>query len=190
MSNVQNYALVWFVFLSRGIQNGEIKIDKKNPKVLLLSSSLSGIFLCGRETSGEPFLGVPDTIMPFFTEVDWVEASICRELGYLFLEARDPKTQLLHMALGIKIRTSRLNVFCIKGKENVDDMRLNMKVFEQSKEDLKNVSFSDEHELMGIMLKEVESTIELGSEMDAEYARTVLKKSGLDTSYTTVKIGF
>lgn len=190
MSSVQNYALVWFMFLSRSIESGDIKIDANNPKVLLMSPSASGMFLCGRDSDGEPFLGIPSTLMPFFTEIDWVEASICREMGYLFLEARDPRTQMLHMSLGIKMREARLDVFCIKGKENIDGMKMNMKVFEQSKTDPRDVLFADQHELMNIMLKEVSNTTEIGSDVDAEYARSILDKSGVSSSYTSVKVNY
>jgi hypothetical protein len=184
----QNHALVFFVYLSRLVQYKHAVLDEHNPKALLLDTFSSGVFLCGRDINDQPYLGVPSELMPFFTQIDWVEASICRKKGYLFLEARDPATQSLQMAFGIKIRRKRLNVFCVKDHENIDDLSLNIKVFEQDKNKPTDVIFADEHELVNITLKEINSTLELGTEMDAEEARTILVNSGVDHSFTPIKL--
>jgi hypothetical protein len=188
MSTGQNYALVWFMYINRLIQNGHLKFDKHNPKVYLLDVVASSVFLIGRDVNEEPFLGVPDSLMPFFTEVDWVDVSFCRKIGYLFLEARNARTQMLHIAFGIKIRKSRLDVVCIDGKENPEDMRFNIKVFEQDPDNPRDVLFSDQHEMMGLSLREIKSTADIGSEMEAEDARTVLANSGVKGSFTSTTI--
>jgi hypothetical protein len=186
--STQNHALVWMVFLNRLVDSGHVKIDALNPKVYLMDSVVSHYFLCGRDVKGEPFLGVPSTMMPHFTEIDWIECSISRELGYFFLEAKDPKTQMLNFVLGIKIRRKRLDVFCVEGKEDVHSQRLNIKVFEQDKEDPTEIIFADQHELVNLSMKEISCTSELGTELDAEDSRTMLGNSGIKRSYTNAKL--
>jgi hypothetical protein len=188
MSTGQNYALVWLAYLGRLTQYDHLKIDEYNPRVYLLDSVASSIFILGRDVKDEPFLGVSHRMMPFFTAIDWTDVSICRPKSYLFLELRDPQTQILNMALGIKVRRSRLDVVCVKDKEAPEDMRFNMKVFEQDDDDPSVVVFSDQHELTGLSIKEIDGTTELGGEMDAEEARTILKRSGISGSYTTTKM--
>jgi hypothetical protein len=184
----QNHALIFFMYLNRLVANGHIQADEYNPKVLMLDSYASGVFLCGRDVNDQPFLGIPSEMMPFFTQIDWVEASICRKIGYIFLEAKDPQTQIMNMAFGIKIRRRRLDVFCIDGHEDINSMTLSMKVFEQDKKDPKQILFADQHELINITLKEINSTMDLGTEMDAEESRGILKKTGVDSTFTPIAI--
>jgi hypothetical protein len=188
MVSEQNHGLVFMMFLNRLVGLGALSMDEYNPRVFRLSSYISGIFLMGRDVNDEPFLGVPVSVMPHFTQVDWIEASICRNEGRLYLEARDGATQALHMAFGIAIRRERLNVFCVEGKEDVGRLRLNIKVFEQDPLNPDDVIFSDHHELTGIVLKEIDSSIDLGGEMDAEDARSILERSGLDVNFKSVSL--
>jgi hypothetical protein len=180
----QNYALTWMVYLSRLVEYGHLRFEKSNPKITYMDASSSNVFLCGRDIEGNPFLGVPSSLMPFFTQVDWVDASICRDIGYLFLEAKNPRTLELNMALGIKLRSARMDIFCIKGKEDIQSLRLNIKVFEASPDNSKEVIFADRHELVGISLREIDSPMELGEDNDASDAASLLSKSGLGDSYT------
>jgi len=148
----------------------------------------ASFFLSGRDTDDVPFLAIPLNSMPFFTEVDWVEVSICRKLGYLFLESRDSSTYMLNFVLGIKFRPSRLDSFCLQGKENPADMRCNIRVFEQNPDDHTDVVFSDQSELIGLTVKEVDSTLDIGSELEQEEARSILAQSGIKGTYTNIKI--
>ncbi|MAH54642.1 MAG: hypothetical protein CL531_00055 [Aestuariibacter sp.] len=184
----QNAALVWLMYFNRLIDCGHVKMDAYNPKVFYLDAYTSAHFMLGRDIEHEPFLAVPNTYMPFFTEVDWVEVSINRKEGYLFLEARDPKTQMLHMALGFKVRRARLDTVCIEGKEDINSLRFNIKVFEADPDDPQQVVFNDQHEIVGLPIKEVSSSLELGTELDSADSRSMLEESGVSKSYTTLKI--
>ncbi len=184
MSNGQNHALVWMIYLNRLLQYNNMKFDEHNPRVFLLDTMASAVFVAGRDVKCEPFLGVPVEMMPFFTQVDWVEASICRSKGYLFLEVRDMVSQTLTMAFGIKMRPSRLNVFCLEGKETAELMKMNIKVFEEDGDEL---LISDQHEMTGLVLKEVASTADLSHDLDAEEARSILENTGVSKSFTSAK---
>lgn len=184
----QNYAVVWLMFLGSLVDNDYLKLDHQNPKVFLLDSIASSFFLYGRDEDDVPFIGVPQNSMPFFTEVDWVEVSICREMGYLFLESRDSSTYMLNFVLGLKLRPERLNIYCLKGKEKPSEMRCNIRVFEQNKDDHDDVIFSDQNELVGLTVKEVDSTLDIGSELEQEEARSILAQSGIKGSFTNIKL--
>lgn len=184
MVDNQNHALVWMIHLVRLIQFGCAKFDATNPKVLLLNAKGSCFYLCGRDSDKNPYLGVPLDMMPFFTQLDWMDAAIDRNSGYLFLEAKDPRTGMLNIALGFKFRAGRQDVLCLSGKEDPATLRLSIKVFEQDKKNPQNVIFSDQDAMTGIPIREISSTAELGSEADAEYSREVLGRSGVDSTFT------
>lgn len=184
----QNHALVMLMFMSRLVEKSHLGFSNENAKVVMLDTYASSFFACGRDIENQPFVGVPSKMVPFFTQIDWVEASICRPLGYIFLEARDQATQSLNMAFGIKLRRDRLDVFCIEGHERVEDLFLNIKVFEQDLKNPKEVLFAEQHELVNITLKEINSINELGTEFDAKQSLGILKLNGLEQSFTPVKI--
>jgi len=94
----------------------------------------------------------------------------------------------LLMGFGIKIRPKRLNIFCIEGVEDVDEKSLNIKVFEQDKLDPTDVIFADQNEYSGIVLKEIVDFDELSGEFEAEEARLIMEQSGMDKSFTQIKI--
>lgn len=186
----QNHAISWVVFLVRMLQSGNMKLYERNPKVYLLNQMGSLFFTCGRDTMKEPYLAVPLDFCPFFLQMDWCSASILRKDGYLFLEARNPRTQLLNIALGIRFRPSRLDMFCVKGRENPDDMVLNMKVFEQGEDDPRDVVFPDRHDIVGIPVREISDISELSNEYDDETSRTILDRAGVDQSFTVKRLDF
>lgn len=187
-SRIQNHGLMLFMFINRLVRDKMIELDEHDPRIMRLGNLPSGYFLCGRDENDEPFLGVPSEMMPWFTQVDWVGAALCRKEGYLYLEGRDSSTQVLLMSLGIKVRTKRLNVFSIEGHEDIDMMSLNMKVFERDEKDNKQVYFADHHEVIGIPLQEIDTCHDLSSEEDAEEARKILAKSGLDRTFSPTKV--
>jgi hypothetical protein len=184
----QSHGMVFFMFLNRLAKEGHLSMDKYNPRVIKMSAHASAFFLCGRDMQDQPFIGVPSGMMPFFTQMDWVEASICRREGYMFLEAKDPTTQSLLFALGFRFRPSRLDVFTIAGHESIGDKELNLKVFDQDLRDPANIIFADQHELVGLRLKEIQSTVEMGTELDAEDARDILAKSGIDRTFNIIRL--
>lgn len=188
-SNSQNHGLVFFMWLNRLIGNNHITFNEDFPKVLELDLYSSSQFLVGRDVNDQPFLGVPSEMMPHFTQIDWVEASICRKTGHFYLEAKNPSTQELNMAFGIKMRRDRLNIFCLEGVEDISELSLSIKVFEQDPEDVTSVLFADNHELINITLKEIDSVVEMGTFSDIEDAKSIAKDSGLDSTFTQIKVG-
>ena len=187
-SRIQNHGLMFFMFINRLIRDQMIELDERDPRIMRLGNLPSAYFLCGRDDNDEPFLGVPAEMMPWFTQIDWTGASLCRKEGYLYLEGRDPRTQTMLIAFGIRVRSKPLNVFAIDGHEDVDMMSLNMKVFEKDEQNPKQVYFADHHEVIGIPLQEIGTCHELSTDEEAEESRKILAKSGLDRTFTPTKI--
>jgi hypothetical protein len=189
MSNkMQNHGLMFFMFLNSLVYREELVVEEGDPRVLKLKSLTSSYFLCGRDTNDEPFLGVPIGMMPWFTEIDWVAASICRSEGYLYLEARDPRHHGFLLGLGIKIRSKRLDVFSIKDHEDAASMCMNLKVFEANPSDLSEIFFAEHHEVIGIPLQEIDSCLEIGDGDDPSMALQLMAESGLDKTFVSTKL--
>lgn len=184
----QNYALMFLVWMGRLIQRDQAFICPDNPMVLKLDAVASGHFLIGRDEKNTPFLAIPVEFMPFFVQIDWMEVSICREEGYLYLEARDPVTQALNMALGLSIREKRLNVICLAGIETPSNMTMSMKVFKQNPKDPSDVIVSDQNELVGLPIKEVSSVHEIGTQMEIDEAFRLFEKTGQGGGFTALKV--
>lgn len=184
----QNYALMFLVWLGRLIQSNNAEVNKDNPLVLNLDSRASGFFLLGRDNQNQPFLGIPIEFMPFFVQIDWMEISFCREEGRLYLEARDPSTQALHMALGLSVRSARLNVICLDGKEQPEDLVFSMRVFKQNPQKPEQIMLSDQVEITGIPIKEIQSVMDLGTEMEIEDALRLYDKTGMGGGFTTLTL--
>lgn len=81
-------------------------------------------------------------------------------------------------------------MFCVKGRENPDDMVLNMKVFEQGEDDPRDVVFPDRHDIVGIPVREISDISELSNEYDDETSRTILDRAGVDQSFTVKRLDF
>ncbi|MEG3765129.1 hypothetical protein [Alteromonas sp. 14N.309.X.WAT.G.H12] len=189
MSN-QNSALNFLFYLQSLVYDGQLKVDvETNPKVLYMGNDASMDFLYGRDQNNEPYIGIQSEFMPWFTHVDWFGVSICRKKGYVFLDAKDNATNILQMSLGIRIRKERMDCLCMKGVEDPDEMRLSFRVYEVDDDDPTSVLFSDRKVLSNLYIREIEDVDELASDIEAEDARGVFAKSGLDSTLTSVKIG-
>ncbi len=164
----KNSLFVWFSFLNTLVDNKQIKIHPSNPKVLLLGADSSSMFLAGRDKSGELFFGIPNAMMPFFTQVDWSEISISHELEYLFLEARAPDSKALSMALGIKLSRRLLKMFSVK--ERSDDM-VGFKVFEHGRSIQSEIFLSNQNEVSGLPIKVLNNMADMLDKSDRELAK-------------------
>lgn len=182
----QNHALMFGLFLNRLIGTGDLKPYEGNPNVLILSPAATQYFVCGREVGGNPFLGFPVEMQPFFPAVDWMEASLCKREGLLILEARDTSTNEFIMGLGFRLRSARTSVFYSEGKEDVKT--LNLKVFMYDEENPGRLLFPDENELIGIILKPIDSIVEYAGMVEADYAKRALERTGMDNSFSYVDI--
>ena len=127
----QNSALNFLYYLQSLVADNQLTIDTEvNPRVLYVGNDGSLDFLYGRDDNNEPYIGIPSGMMPWFVHVDWMGVAICRKKGYLFLEAKDSTSQMLHMALGLKVRKERLDYICLKGVEVPEELRLSFRVFQ------------------------------------------------------------
>ena len=186
----QNSALNFLYYLSSLIYDGQLTIEAEiNPRVLYIGNDASMDFLYGRDQNDEPYIGIQSDFMPWFTHVDWLGVSICRKRGYIFLEAREAATQMLHMALGIRMRKERMDYLCMKGVEDPNEMRLSMRVYEVDANDPSTVLFSDRKVLSNLYIREIEDVNELASDLEAEDALGLFAKSGINESFTPIKVG-
>lgn len=184
----QNHALIFLAWLGRLIRDGKATVSPENPLVVLLNPIASGHFLLGRDESNQPFLGVPTQFMPYFVQIDWMEVSFCRDEGYLYLEARDPSTQALHMALGICVRRSRLNTICLEGKEDPGSLSFSMFVFKQNEKKPDDTILSNQAEITGFPVKEIGSIMELGTESEIESALRLYERTGMGSGFTSLTL--
>lgn len=180
----QNYAVMFLLWMGRLVGDGKLQISPVNPLVVELDAIASGHFLLGRDVENQPFLGIPIQFMPFFTQIDWMEISLCREEGRLYLEARDSETQALHMALSLSIREERLNVICLKGVENPASLMFGMRVFSQNPQNPKEILVADQNEISGFPIKEVNNILDIGTEMEIESALRLYEKTGMGSVFS------
>lgn len=182
----QNHAVMFLAWMNRLVRSGKAVVREDNPLVFQLDAVASGYFLLGRNMKNKPFLGVPVQFMPFFTQIDWMEASICREEGLFLLEARDPVSQSLFMALSFSFRRERLNVFCLENEENIAEMPLSIKVFKQNPKNPDDLAVSDHDELIGIPQKEVYSIMDIGTDLEIDNARRLFENTGVGSAFTAM----
>lgn len=185
---MQNYALMFLMLMNRFTSGGKLSVRADNPLVLQLDAVASSHFIIGRNMKDEPFLGVPIQFMPYFTQLDWMEASICREEGLYILEARDPMSQSLNMALALTIRRERLNVFRSE-REDITKLPLSMKTFRQNPQNPDDFVVSEHDELIGIPQKEVSSIMEVGTDIEIDNAKRLFENMGMGGGFTSMTLG-
>lgn len=185
---MQNYAIHFLLFLTRLAEEGHLSMDERFPKVFYLDNQASSFFTLGRDVEGTPFIGIPQRLCPFFTQVDWLGVTLFPEAGYVFLEARDVQTYALNMALGIKVRRKRLNVLTVEGKEDVSRQRCNMRVFLQDNDNPDDVLCADQNEISNLSMRVIHAIDDMGSEMEMHDARDMLDQLGIDSSFTPLTI--
>jgi hypothetical protein len=186
----QNSALNFLYYLQSLIFDNQLHVDEEvNPRVLYMGNDASLDFLYGRDENNEPYLAIQSDMMPWFVHVDWVGVSICRSKGYLFLEAKDSTNQILLMALGLRVRKERLDYICLKDVEDPNEMRLSFRVFEIDPDQPDQAIFSDRKVMSNLYIREIEDVSELATDLEAEDAMGIFEKSGIDSGFTTIKLG-
>lgn len=186
----QNSALNFLYYLQSLVFDEQLTVDSSiNPRVLFVGNDASMDFLYGRDQNNEPYIGIQSDFMPWFTHVDWFGVAICRKRGYVFLEAKEAATQRLHMAFGLRVRKERMDYLCMSGVEDPNEMRLSFRVFEVDPSDPTTVLFSDRKVMSNLYIREIGDIDELCSDLEAEDARGLFAKSGIDESFNVVKVG-
>lgn len=155
MNKDKSSLLIWFSFLKTLVDNDQVQVDPNNPRVFRLGPEPSSMFVLGRGEDAELFVGVQEAMLPFFTQTDWASISISHDVGYIFLESRDPKDETLNFALGIKLPNARLGIFSDK------DRFANIKAFHDQKTPCEQVMLRSQNEASGLQLRFLESMEDL-----------------------------
>ena len=185
---MHNYAIHCLLWMTRLGEEGKLSIDPTFPKVFYLDTEASSYFTLGRDVEGNPFIGVPQKLCPFFTQIDWLGVTIYPDAGYVFLEARDVQTHVLHMALGIKVRRKRLSALHVEGREDISKQRCNIRVFQQDPNSPDDFLCADQNEISNLSMRVIKSIDDMGSEMEMQDARDMLDQLGIDSSFTPIKV--
>lgn len=120
-------SIVFFTFMNVLLKNGRASISKKSKNTYLLNSKVSNYFLVGRDELLNPFIGIQESMLPWFPEMSWTEVAVSFQKGYAYLVSRDELGNIL-FKLGLKIRRKRL--ISLIDEKNKDEYKyLNIKVF-------------------------------------------------------------
>jgi hypothetical protein len=168
MLEANSSALMMALFINKNLLAGNLKLSKDNPRIFLLSPSLSDYFAVGLDTN-------------------WAEAAVDYENGRLYLCIKSMDTNELLLGFSIAFRVKRLNVIWAQDLKDNPHAVLNMKKIstEKTKHGDRTV-VGDEHIFTGIKLSRVNSASELfQTAYDDNYANLLLQESGLDESFTS-----
>ena len=119
--------LMFLTFLSILFKNKKAKISDKSEKVFILNSEASNYFLCGKDENSDYFIGMQDSMIPWFSEMPWTEVALSYKKGYVYLIATEDNGNII-FAMGLKIRRKRMIAIADPISHKESDT-LNFKVF-------------------------------------------------------------
>lgn len=178
-------AMMMALWVNKLIFSHKMYLSSENKRVVLLDSSMSAYFSIGRDVNSEPYIGIPEELLPWFADLSWSEFAIDRKNGYVYLVCRALDTKEMLFAVGIRIRTKRIAAFQTAQEERAVGRVVNMKkvVVESNKEETK-VMLSDDHIYTGLTIISVDGPAALSVGVyDDEYANTLMTNAGLDESH-------
>jgi hypothetical protein len=187
MLESESSALMMALLMNKLVYAGHAKISIENPRVWLFSPTVSDTFSCGRDINNEPYLGVQQDLLPFWTDSNWTDAAVDYENGYIYLCTKSMDTNELLFGIGIAFRVKRLNVFWPKELKENPHAVMNMKKLSIiTTANTNRTLVSDEHVFSGIKLSRVNSPADLyQTAYDENYSNLLLQESGLDESFTS-----
>lgn len=119
--------LMFLSFLSMLFQSKKATISSESNKVFLLNSEASNYFLCGRDENLMSFIGIEESMLPWFPEVPWTEVALSYRNGYVYLIATEDDGNII-LGMGLKIRRKRMLALS-DPIHNKSDNTINFKVF-------------------------------------------------------------
>ena len=81
-------ALMMALFINKNLNARNLKLSKDNPRIFLLSPSLSDFFAVGLDVENEPWIGIPSALLPFWTDANWTDSAVDYENGRLSFALR------------------------------------------------------------------------------------------------------
>jgi hypothetical protein len=121
--------LMFLTFLNVLFKNKKATVNKKNNKVFELNSEASNYFLCGRDETLKPFIGIQEDMLPWFPEMPWSKIALCYKKGMVYMIAEDADTHTTLFAMGLKIRRKRMIALADPKDVDNENLNLNLKVF-------------------------------------------------------------
>jgi hypothetical protein len=128
--------LMFLSFLSVIASEKKAKISELSNKVLLMNAEISNLFICGKDEQNEPFIGIENSFIPWFSDIPWTEVAISYKRGYVYFVATEENGNII-MSIGLKIRRKRMLVLVDPTTHKKTDT-MNFKVFKAS----------DDHEIL------------------------------------------
>jgi hypothetical protein len=177
------------LFVNNLLYRGKMHICKENKRIFLMEASMSACFSVGRDISSEPYIGIPDALLPFWANLSWSEAAVDYNHGYVYLVSRSLDTQEALMGIGLKFRTKRLAAIQTEREKGDMSRVLNFKKLTAVvKNGETKVLLSDEHIYTGLSITSVNSPQDLSAGVyDEEYANTLMNNAGVDESSSIFK---
>ncbi len=119
--------IMFMTFLGLLLKDSKAKVSSDSNKVILLNAETSNLFVCGRDESKKPYIGIQEGMIPWFLDMPWNEVAVCFEDGYFYLIATDDENNLPIFALGLKMRRKRM--IALANPKEKKQANINFKVY-------------------------------------------------------------
>jgi hypothetical protein len=149
--------LMFNIFINTLVLDNHVKFYEKSSKVLLLDNFASNYFVLGRDEKMIPFIGVQESMVPWFYEMPWRKIAICPNERYVYLVAEEEGE--LRFIFGMKPRAKRMIALFDPKKEKIDKQVASMKIFKMIKKKLAVSEISTVENIPVIMINSVDELI-------------------------------
>lgn len=118
---------MFMIFLNTLITEGKAMYSPVSNKVILLNSDASNYFIMGRDQKGKPYIGLQESMVPWFLDIPWDEVILCPSEKYIYLVAKENGIPVF--ALGLKPRKKRMLTLNVPNVEDIKDTKVSFKLF-------------------------------------------------------------
>lgn len=154
----------FLIFILTLFRNKMAKFNKDNNNFILLEPYPSNFFIIGRDTDDSKFIGVQDSMIPWFMEMSWNKVAIDKEAGYIYLYCgTEHKSDLV---LGVKVRKKRLGIFQLE--DGIDEDEVHFKIFKQKTTNKTSKVLISENNYATLPLIETSRPLDLAINQDDE----------------------
>lgn len=172
------YVMFW-MFINSLLGEGKATFSPKTNKAIILNSEASNYFIMGRDEDAKPYIGIQETMIPWFLEIPWSEIALCPDEKYLYLIAKE--NDEVTFVLGLKPRLKRMIALIDPKVEKIEKVSVNFKIFKIVKNE---IAVSHNNAVKGIKIKwcksicdilRVEDKVEDSPEQDNLEGFTIIK---------------
>lgn len=126
--------VMFLTFISSLLGDGKATFSDGSNQIILLNNESSNYFLLGRDDKITPFIGVQESMIPWFLEMPWKEVALCPKEKYIYLIAKENNIPVF--VLGLKPRAKRMITLVDPKFEKVENIIINIKIFKILKNEL------------------------------------------------------